>query len=97
MDGNKSDYVVGKVKKRHIKAVEQLQEHTIDNPFFPEYIAFISSVDATQLKKHLQAVMKGWYEHVVAPKHAEIKQFLERDIQAKIKMQAQLSRRFYIC
>ncbi|KMK75795.1 ArsR/SmtB family transcription factor [Alkalihalobacillus pseudalcaliphilus] len=73
------------------KAVEQLQEHTIDNPFFPEYIAFISSVDATQLKKHLQAVMKGWYEHVVAPKHAEIKQFLERDIQAKIKMQAQLS------
>ena len=42
-------------------------------------------------KKHLQAVMKGWYEHVVAPKHAEIKQFLERDIQAKIKMQAQLS------
>ncbi|GEN54961.1 ArsR/SmtB family transcription factor [Halobacillus faecis] len=66
-------------------AVERLQEGSKDNAFFPNYVAYISQVDVSHLKNHIQEVMTGWYESVIQPDEAKFKGILERDASSKNK------------
>lgn len=59
---------------------------TSDNPFFPRYIEFISKSDVRQLKKHLNAVMTGWYETVIKKESENLNTFLQTDYQTKMLM-----------
>ncbi|WP_430788943.1 ArsR/SmtB family transcription factor [Virgibacillus flavescens] len=72
-------------------AVEKLKEITKDNPFYPAYIDYISTVDPEVLKKHLCFVMKGWYEAGIKPQEGAFAAILERDSNAKKEMEKKLS------
>ncbi|MGR9047853.1 ArsR/SmtB family transcription factor [Halobacillus faecis] len=67
------------------KAVVRLQNVSKDNAFFPQYIAYISQVGMSNLKKHIQEVMTGWYESVVEPDKVKLGGILERDALSKNK------------
>jgi biotin operon repressor len=65
------------------QAIAKLQEVTADNPFFPDYIAFIAQTDSQFLKKHLLAVMTGWFQEVIKPHNEELQDMLTRDLADK--------------
>ncbi|MBU9722797.1 MULTISPECIES: ArsR/SmtB family transcription factor [Bacillaceae] len=67
-------------------AIKELKKITSDNPFFPDYIQFICSVEINELKNHLIFVMQSWFEEVVKPNAKELTQILHNDYQAKKKM-----------
>lgn len=60
-----------------------LQEVTSDNPFFPDYIAFIANADISSLKEHLISVMKRWFKEVIRPQEKLLQDILERDVSNK--------------
>ncbi|PAE15586.1 hypothetical protein CHH91_13570 [Virgibacillus sp. 7505] len=60
-----------------------LREVTADNPFFPNYIAFIVNADIPSLKEHLISVMKKWFEEVIKPQDRLLLGMLERDVANK--------------
>ncbi|WP_117168055.1 ArsR/SmtB family transcription factor [Paraliobacillus sediminis] len=67
-------------------AVTELMTLTKDNPFFPTYIKFICDVNATYLKKHLIAVMEGWFDEVINNENPEeITTYLKMDYESKIQ------------
>ncbi|WDF05594.1 MULTISPECIES: ArsR/SmtB family transcription factor [Shouchella] len=73
------------------KACSELREASAENPFFPDYITFITTGDASQLRQHLIAVLSQWYEQVIKENVEEVEQILETDYEAKVKMKEQLS------
>lgn len=72
-------------------AVLELKNLTSDNPFFPQYIEFISKADINELKTHLIEVMTGWYESVIAPNLEETQQILQTDYQSKKQMKEKMA------
>ncbi|KPV58283.1 ArsR family transcriptional regulator [Paenibacillus sp. A3] len=73
------------------KAVQELQELTSGNPFFPAYIDFICTTDPAKLKCHLAEVMAGWYEAVIEPEAEQLLAVLTRDCNAKRSMQQRMA------
>lgn len=67
----------------HESSLTTLQEVTSDNPFFPDYIAFIANADISSLKEHLISVMKKWFKEVIRPQEKLLQDMLERDISNK--------------
>lgn len=67
-------------------AIEDLKRLTADNPFFPSYIEFISTVDGDQFKNHLIHVMEAWYEDVIEKYHYKLHAILQTDYEAKKQM-----------
>ncbi|MYL51376.1 helix-turn-helix domain-containing protein [Halobacillus litoralis] len=67
------------------EAVARLQDASKDNAFYPRYIAYISQVEVSYLKNHIQEVMTGWYESVIEPDKVKLKGILERDALFKNK------------
>ncbi|AVR00729.1 transcriptional regulator [Oceanobacillus iheyensis] len=65
------------------EAMEQLQTKTEENPFFPRYIEYICKVAVEDLKRHLVAVMTGWYDAIIAPDKENVQKILHTDIEAK--------------
>ncbi|MCJ7841065.1 ArsR family transcriptional regulator [Lederbergia sp. NSJ-179] len=72
-------------------AILELKKITNEIPFFPEYIEFISKVDATELKSHLIEVMAGWYESVIIPDLEETERILHTDYESKNQMKEKMS------
>ncbi|UOQ95510.1 ArsR family transcriptional regulator [Halobacillus shinanisalinarum] len=68
------------------KAVKSLQIEVENHPFFKTYISFITTIDPTQLKNHLIAVITGWYIAVIIPQEQELQAILQRDQKAKQDM-----------
>ncbi|ARK32623.1 ArsR/SmtB family transcription factor [Halalkalibacter krulwichiae] len=73
------------------RAITALKEITKENPFFPQYIEFISKSEPTELKTHLIKVMTGWYRSVVAPELEATEQILRTDYESKKEMKAKVS------
>src|SRR5690625_4147766 len=67
-------------------AIRELQRITSDNPFFPQYIEFISKADTKKLKAHLVEVMTLWYEAVISPDLELTNQILSTDYKTKKQM-----------
>lgn len=76
--------------KGDIEAQSALQEETKDNPFFPDYIHYICTVEIQELKEHLCAVMARWNEEVIRHDYAKISSVLNRDYEDKKNMLANL-------
>lgn len=83
-------YIGSAFEKHRIQAAQgsessltTLQKVTADNPFFPDYIAFIANADIPSLKKHLISVMKKWFEEVIKPQDRLLLDMLERDVTNK--------------
>lgn len=72
-------------------AISELKKLTHENPFFPQYIEFISNADIVELKNHLIEVMSEWYETVIIPDIKEIEQILQVDSESKDHMRGKLS------
>ncbi|HET7579851.1 MAG TPA: metalloregulator ArsR/SmtB family transcription factor [Bacillales bacterium] len=68
------------------KAVNELKEITKNNPFFPAYIEFVCKTNHKDLKNHLLAVMKGWYEEYVEPEADKLFKYLDKDYETKMEM-----------
>ncbi|MDO3681898.1 ArsR/SmtB family transcription factor [Paenibacillus ehimensis] len=73
------------------KAVQELQELTSGNPFFPAYIDFICKTDPAELKRHLAEVMSGWHEAVIEPEAERLLAVLTRDCEAKRSMRQRMA------
>ena len=72
-------------------AILELQRVTGDNPFFPQYIEFISKTDTQKLKAHLTEVMTLWYETVISPELERTNQILRTDYESKKQMEEKMS------
>jgi predicted DNA-binding protein YlxM (UPF0122 family) len=72
------------------EAIYKLKERTSDNPFFPEYIAFICNVEVNQLINHLTEVITGWYENVIKPNQQQLNKILQTDAETKQKMKEKM-------
>ncbi|WP_313893017.1 winged helix-turn-helix domain-containing protein [Psychrobacillus sp.] len=73
------------------EAINEMQKFTIDNPFFPRYVEFISKVDVVQLREHLISVMTGWYEAVIQKDSEQLHKILQTDFEMKTKMAEKMS------
>lgn len=71
-------------------SILQLQQLTSDNPFFPQYIEFISKTDAQKLKTHLIEVMTLWYKAVINPELERTNEILRTDYESKKKMKEKM-------
>lgn len=89
--GEKFQYLREEAARGKEDAILKLKSQTSDNPFFPQYIAFISKVNAIELKKHLTEVMMEWYESVIVPNMEETQQILQTDFQSKVQMKEKMS------
>ncbi|MFJ6412956.1 helix-turn-helix transcriptional regulator [Terribacillus sp. AE2B 122] len=69
-----------KAAKGNESALATLQKVTADNPFFPDYIAFIANADISFLKKHLISVMTKWFKEVIRPQEGILQDMLDRDV-----------------
>ncbi|MEK5063687.1 ArsR/SmtB family transcription factor [Cytobacillus sp. FSL R5-0596] len=74
-----------------VSAISELKKITSNNPFFPQYIEFISNTDANDLKIHLIELMTGWYESVIKPDLEQTIQILKNDYDSKIQMKEKMS------
>ena len=74
-----------------VSALTEMKSITKDNPFFPQYIDYICTVDSTYLRKHLINVMEGWYEAVIKKDTKELTTILHTDFEAKKNMQGKLA------
>jgi hypothetical protein len=72
-------------------ALIKMKRLTNENPFFPQYIEFISLADANELKVHLIEVMTLWYEEVITPELELINQILSTDYKSKNQMKREIS------
>lgn len=72
-------------------AVQELMDYTKENPFFPQYISFIATVESATLKGHLISVMTCWYSEVTEKEAERLQSILEYDYQAKREMLEKLS------
>lgn len=72
-------------------SVKEMKRLTSDNPFFPDYIEFICNVDVDFLKKHLIAVMTGWYQFVLKKDEEKIESIIKTDYEAKKRMADKLT------
>lgn len=71
-------------------AMKEIMALTNDNPFFPDYIAYICNADTEDLKGHLVAVMSGWYKSVIQPTLGPLNQMLQADVAAKTCMKTKM-------
>ncbi|MBB6452489.1 biotin operon repressor [Salirhabdus euzebyi] len=69
-----------------ILAISKMKNLTKDNPFFPDYIEFVSHVEVNYLKDHLVGVLKSWYEEFLKKDESTINSYLKTDYDAKNKM-----------
>lgn len=67
-------------------ATSEMKKLTKDNPFFPQYIDYICTVDSTFLKEHLITIMLGWYEAVIKKDIEELHNMLQTDYEMKRDM-----------
>ncbi|MDV2684040.1 metalloregulator ArsR/SmtB family transcription factor [Alkalihalophilus lindianensis] len=72
-------------------AILELKRITSENPFFPQYIEFISLTDVDELKAHLLEVMTLWYETVIRPDLELTNQILRTDYESKNQMKEKMS------
>ncbi|GAE26644.1 transcriptional regulator [Halalkalibacter wakoensis JCM 9140] len=72
-------------------AILELKRLTSENPFFPQYIEFISLTDVNELKAHLLEVMTLWYEAVIRPDLELTNQILQTDYESKNQMKEKMS------
>lgn len=66
--------------------INELKMLTSDNPFFPQYIEFISHSNVDDLKKHLIGVMTGWYDAVIQKDIENLNAILRTDYETKKEM-----------
>ncbi|MBM7554159.1 ArsR/SmtB family transcription factor [Thalassobacillus pellis] len=78
------------------EAVLALQKITKENPFFPEYISFISKADIHELKQHLITIMASWYDSVIRPEEERISDILDRDHMIKGRMAEKMSSQAFV-
>lgn len=67
-------------------AINEMKMLTSDNPFFPQYIEFISQSNVDDQKKHLIGVMKGWYDAVIQKDIEKLNTILRTDYETKKEM-----------
>jgi predicted DNA-binding protein YlxM (UPF0122 family) len=67
-------------------AINKMKLLTSDNPFFPQYIEFISHSNTDNLKKHLISVMRGWYGAVIQKDLEKLSTILRTDYEMKKEM-----------
>lgn len=72
-------------------AINELENVTKENPFFPAYIEYICTVDVKILKEHLCFVMEGWYNAAIEPEADKAQAILERDFNSKKHMQKKMT------
>ncbi|SES89086.1 DNA-binding transcriptional regulator, ArsR family [Salinibacillus kushneri] len=72
-------------------AIQKLIEVTGDNPFFPEYIEFISKTEVAHLKEHLINVMSKWYLEVLEQNQKDTFIILKNDYESKKTMKLKLT------
>ncbi|MDZ5710697.1 ArsR/SmtB family transcription factor [Jeotgalibacillus haloalkalitolerans] len=72
-------------------AVQSLMIASDYNPFFPQYIEFISQHDASLLKKHLVRVITLWFKEVVTLDAIEREEILKRDFDSKQTLKQKLT------
>lgn len=89
--GEKFQHLREKAAAGDEHAILELQEITSDNPFFPQYIEFISKTDTQTLKAHLIEVMTLWYEAVISPELERTHQILRTDYELKKQMKEKMS------
>ncbi|RLL48387.1 ArsR family transcriptional regulator [Oceanobacillus piezotolerans] len=89
--GEKFQHIREKAAEGKENAILELQQITSDNPFFPQYINFISKTDTQKLKDHLIEVMTLWYETVIIPELELTNQILRTDYESKKKMKLKMS------
>jgi predicted DNA-binding protein YlxM (UPF0122 family) len=68
------------------EAINELKQITSDNPFFPQYIEYISKADVSYLKNHLIQVMTEWYDIIIKPDVEETIRILQADYESKKQM-----------
>lgn len=73
------------------EAIKKMKTLTSDNPFFPDYIAFVCNVDVHQLKHHLITIMSRWYENVIKPSLDQFNNMLQADVEAKMHMKGKMN------
>jgi predicted DNA-binding protein YlxM (UPF0122 family) len=66
--------------------INEMKMLTSDNPFFPQYIEFISHSNVDDLKKHLIGVMTGWYDAVIQKDIENLNTILRTDYETKKEM-----------
>lgn len=64
-------------------AIKELIKITSENPFFPQYIAFICGTDTKRLKEHLIKVMTRWHIEVSKRSIEKTSSILKNDYEAK--------------
>ena len=64
-------------------AIQKLVKITGENPFFPQYIEFISRTDGKHLKEHLVNVMTRWHVEVSKQSIEKTSSILKNDYEAK--------------
>lgn len=71
-------------------AVSEYKKLTKENPFFPQYIEFISKANANELKTHLTTVMSEWYKSVILPDIGLTEKVLQTDYESKLQMRGKM-------
>ncbi|MGV3463734.1 MAG: ArsR/SmtB family transcription factor [Heyndrickxia sp.] len=89
--GNEFQEIRQQAALGNVADMRMMQELTMENPFFPDYIGYICKVDGELLKEHLIVVMTGWYELVLKKDEEKIRTILETDYEAKKKMEDKLA------
>lgn len=89
--GNEYQDIRKKAAVHDEDAIDQLADATKDNPFFPDYIKFITHVKTTQLKDHLIHLMMNWYEEVMKDNLDLTYRILKSDYESKVKMKEKLT------
>ncbi|WP_026907985.1 ArsR/SmtB family transcription factor [Paucisalibacillus globulus] len=70
----------------NVSAITEMKNKTKDNPFFPQYIDYICTVNLSYLREHLINVMGGWYEAVIKKDSEELSIMLRTDFEMKKNM-----------
>ncbi|WP_226036578.1 ArsR/SmtB family transcription factor [Aquibacillus saliphilus] len=89
--GEKFQHIREKAAAGEESAILELKQTTSDNPFFPQYIEFISKTDTQKVKAHLVEVMTLWYEAVISPDLERVNQILKTDYESKKMMKEKIS------
>ncbi|MFK3939604.1 ArsR/SmtB family transcription factor [Alkalihalobacillus sp. NPDC078783] len=63
-----------------IQTVAEANTHIV---FLPDYIVYLCTTEINSLKKHLVAVMEGWFEEIIRTKQHSLQDMLNRDIKSK--------------
>ena len=84
--GSKFQVLRNKAALGEDSAILEMKKLTNDNPFFPQYIEFISKTNGNHLKEHLIDVMIGWYDFVIKNDLEKLTDILRTDYEVKKQM-----------